>query len=205
MSKKLATKEAVEAAAQDLLDSGVEPTVEKIRYITRGSDETIAPLLRTFLQLQQRKPPEKRLPAHLENRSLGFAHELWASAFEMAEVESKQVRIDAQVEIEAMQTELLSAKKTIFQLQTCQELQDSQIEKFRTEIAELRIRASESTALRQSQSALQALVEQHRTVATDHALLAAELRGQVCVLTKQIENYQKPTIYIPPERLAQRR
>ncbi len=203
MTKKLATKEAVEAAAQQLLDSGVEPTVDSVRSVTRGSDETIAPLLRNFLQ--QRKPPQKQLPALLENRSIAFAHSLWASASEIAQVESNQVRMDAQVEIEAMQTELLSAKKTILQLQTGQEIQDSQIEKFRTEIAELRILASESTALRQSQSALQALAEQHRTAATDHALLAAELRGQVSVLTRQIENFQKPTIYVPPERLSHRR
>lgn len=203
MSKKLATKEAVETAAQNFLDSGVEPSIDNVRSVTRGSDETIAPLLRNFLQ--QRKPPQKQLPALLENRSIAFAHSLWASASEIAQVESNQVRMDAQVEIEAMQTELLSAKKTILQLQTGQEIQDSQIEKFRTEIAELRIRASESTALRQSQSALQALAEQHRTAATDHALLAAELRGQVSVLTRQIENFQKPTIYVPPERLSHRR
>ena len=203
MSKKLATKDAVEAAAQNLLDSGVEPSIDNVRSVTRGSDETIAPLLRNFLQ--QRKPPQKQLPALLENRSIAFAHSLWASASEIAQVESNQVRMDAQVEIEAMQTELLSAKKTILQLQTVQEIQDSQIEKFRTEIAELRILASESTALRQSQSALQALAEQHRTAATDHALLAAELRGQVSVLTRQIENSQKPAIYVPPERLSHRR
>ena len=203
MSRKLATKEAVEAAAQNFLDSGIEPSIDNVRSVTRGSDETIAPLLRDFLQ--QRKPPQKQLPALLENRSIAFAHSLWASASEIAQVESKQVRMDAQIEIETMQTELLSAKKTILQLQTVQEIQDSQIEKFRTEIAELRIRASESTALRQSQSALQALAEQHRTAATDHALLAAELRGQVSVLTRQIENSQKPTIYVPPERLSHRR
>lgn len=203
MSKRMATKETVEAAAQNFLDSGVEPTVVNVRSVTKGSDETIAPLLRDFLQ--QRKFPHKQLPTHLENRSLSFAHELWASASEMAEDKCKQVRLDARVEIEAMQTELVSAKKTVLQLQGQQALQDTQIEKFRTEIAELRILASESTALRQSQSALQALAEQHRTAATDHALLAAELRGQVSVLTRQIENSQKPAIYVPPERLSHRR
>lgn len=99
MSKAIATKPAVYAAADALKARGVDPTYERIvEALGGGSNATVGPHLETWKQSSQ--PPTKPVPESVEVRARIFIEAVWTSAVResIAEVDHAKQQFNAQIE-----------------------------------------------------------------------------------------------------------
>ena len=99
MSKAIATKPAVYAAADALRARGVDPTYELIvAALGGGSNATVGPHLEAWKQSSQ--PPIKPVPESVEIRARIFVEAVWTAAQRdtMADIDHAKQQSEAQIE-----------------------------------------------------------------------------------------------------------
>lgn len=99
MSKAIATKAAVYAAADALKARGTDPTYERVvEALGGGSNATVGPHLESWRQSSQ--PPAKPVPESVEVRARIFVEAVWTAAVRdsLADIDQAKQRSDAQIE-----------------------------------------------------------------------------------------------------------
>ncbi|MBA2962119.1 MULTISPECIES: DNA-binding protein [Ramlibacter] len=184
--KKLATKEAVFAACDELHAQGVEPTLRRLQARTGGSYSSIGPELEKWNEERNAAPP----PPEIAARTDRFARVLWRAAKEEADRQVQQLRQAAQTQVQKATSELTFAQEHIGQLERQGEQLQQQltialqtIERERSHGHFLTQRLDRLEA--QNSQVTQAL-ELARTQAQEQLARAATLEGQCESLRQQL-------------------
>ena len=99
MSKAIATKAAVYAAADALWARGIDPTYELIiAALGGGSNATVGPHLESWKQSS--RPPAKPVPDSVEIRAKIFVEAVWTAAVQenLADIDHAKQKADASIE-----------------------------------------------------------------------------------------------------------
>jgi len=104
--KAVATEEIVAQVADELLASGVEPTLANVQERTGGSYTTVKKHLETWEKQRHQREHDVELPAEVLKRGTVFVRELYALA-------THEVKSVAAVEIAAAQSITHTLRKTL--------------------------------------------------------------------------------------------
>ena len=99
MSRKIASREAVYAAADGLQAQGIEPTYERIiQILGGGSNSSVGPHLDTWHASS--KPPARPIPDDVSKRATIFAQAVWTAALTSTQADIDRVRAEYSAGIE---------------------------------------------------------------------------------------------------------
>jgi hypothetical protein len=135
MAKKIATDDAVFAAADDLVAAGQAPTMKAIQARTGGSFTTIRDSLgrwRSDRESERQAPP----PDAVAMQAHAFARGVWALATEHAEVALRESRSAATAQATALHEDLNDAHSEIARLELECEQQSALLDLAQEQVAE---------------------------------------------------------------------
>jgi hypothetical protein len=189
MARAIVTQEAVEAAAQQLVDAGEEPGIVAVQAkIGGGSFSTVKRYLDSWKAQRQVKPAMPAAPDQVQQRAVEFARVVWQEAAAIADRQIAQARAEADDEIAQARAAELEAEQVVAQLE-----------------AEAEARVAELTTTRQERDAARAALE-----ATQRAAQVAEMRleeqaQRLADLQRQVEAQAAELVHARAELLAQAR
>lgn len=200
MARAIVTPELVEQAAQALAALGEEPSIIAVQeQIGGGSYTTVKRYLEQWKAKQKQQPPIE-LPPEIATQASKVIRELWASAANLAEQRSAEVRQAAQRQVIEAQAALASAEAAIARLEAENEQQAQQLSSQEQQLTTLRHELTEARSAAQLAEAhnselTQQLAELQRQAQQLEAELAearsallnqAHLQGQIEALQRQL-------------------
>lgn len=194
MAKQIVTQELVDRAAENALANGIEPSIVAVQaQIGAGSYSTVQKYLAVWKQRQvEAAAVSSDMPADIESKGQAFVRSLWAIAAQQTKADA-QVKVDqAHAETAAARKQLSEATVEIARLETAQVEQAEIVEQQRVRIREIELALAEAqTEVRRVVAVEQALAETRlaleaaRKDATDKAVAAGKLTGEVETLRSQ--------------------
>lgn len=200
MARAIVTPELVEQAADALVLTGEEPSIIAVQeQIGGGSYTTVKRYLEQWKAKQKRQPPIE-LPPEIASQVNQVVGDLWASAANLAEQRSAEIRQAAQRQVNEAQAALASAEAAIARLESEAEQQAQQLASQEQHLTTLRQELAEARSVAQiaeahSNDLTQQLAELQRQAQQREAELAearnttinqAHLQGQIEALQRQL-------------------
>jgi chromosome segregation ATPase len=194
MAKAIATQETVNAAANAMLQEGLEPSIVKLQErIGGGSYSTVKRYLDVWSKAKEEEASAApQTPAALESQGRAMIRTLWAMAYQETQAESKQVKDQAAAEVAAIAAELNEARIVIGRLESTEEEQSAIIERQQSRLREIEIalveaqvHARRATEMEQAVAALRSELEAARAQAAQKSVEVARLTGEADALRRQ--------------------
>lgn len=204
--KKLVTQQSVSAAAEALVEAGLEPSITAVQARTGGSYTTVKPYLEAWEAERKRKDAiAPQVPVGLLNRGRDVVIEIYAAASERAKAEAALERDEACQERDRA---LATVKTAEAEVQRLEQLERSQAERIeeqgalirQQELQQASLEASALAAKEQLDRVLADLAAVRGTLA-DRERELAELRAtnqpalveQLQAMQRQLDGMTKPS------------
>jgi hypothetical protein len=108
MSKKIASKEAVHAAADGLKARGIDPTYDKvIEVLGGGSNSSVGPHLETWVQSSQ--PPSRPIPEQIHARAKILFDAVWTAALSATQADIDHAKLEFSARIDEAERALAAS------------------------------------------------------------------------------------------------
>jgi len=171
MSKKIASKEAVHAAADGLKARGIEPTYDKvIEVLGGGSNSSIGPHLETWGQSSQ--PPSRPIPEQIQARAKILVEAVWTAALSATQADIDIARLGSSTRIDEAERALAASIEIGNGLETDRDRLVEQVASLSAQCAELKYQLRQAETLKVDLEAAECLAAQ---------------RGETCeVLTREL-------------------
>lgn len=199
--RPIVTQQAVMEAADALFAGGSEPSIVAVQArIGGGSYSTVKRWLDVWKQQRaEAAAAAPETPPEVQAKGQEFARAVWVLATKEAQREVQQAKEDAQIEIAAIRSELDEATGEIARLEGIEgeqaaALEDARMRLRETELAlvEARTQARRVPELEKALAETQAVLEIARKEATDRAVEAGRLEGEVEALRSQVRDLTAP-------------
>lgn len=130
MAAKIATDEAVFAAADAAVAEGIEPTLKLLQERTGGSYTTVNKAFSRWKEQRASEQAYEPAPAEITGKVDQLMRTIWSTAREKAQQRLEEIRRAADLTVQTIRSELAHAQEQIGRLEaelasTGQQLQDS--------------------------------------------------------------------------------
>ena len=171
MSKKIASKEAVHAAADGLKARGIDPTYDKvIEVLGGGSNSSIGPHLETWGKSSQ--PPSRPIPEQINARAKILVEAVWTAALNATQADIDIARLGSSARIDEAERALAASIEIGHGLETDRDRLLDEVAAMGEQCIELRYQLRQVETLKVDLAAAERLAEQRREA---YELLTREL------------------------------
>lgn len=195
MARQIVTQQAVNEAAAALTLEGAEPSILAVQSrIGGGSYSTVKRYLDGWKQQQaQAATAAPDMPTEVQAKGQEFTRAVWALATREAQREVQQTKANSLAEVATVREELTQATSEIARLETVEAAQGATIEAQQTKLREVELALAEAQAqarrvpeLEQAIADIRGELGTTRKEATDKAVEAGRLTGEVEALRNQV-------------------
>lgn len=177
MSKTIASKATVHAAADGLKARGMEPTFEKIvDVLGGGSNSTIGPHLESWRQ--SAKPPSRPIPETVDTRAKVFLEAVWAAALTVTQADIDLAGLASSARINEAERALAASIEISHGLEADRDRLLEKVTSLREQCIEFRYQLLQVESLKAALEAAERLAEQRREACE---ALTRELFALKCV------------------------
>ena len=161
MSKKIASKEAVHAAADGLKARGIEPTYDKvIEVLGGGSNSSVGPHLETWGQSSQ--PPSRPIPEQIHARARILFEAVWTAALSSTQADIDLARLVFSAQIDEAERALAASIEIGHGLEADRDRLLNEVAAMREQCIELKYQLRQVETLKVDLAAAECLAEQRR-------------------------------------------
>jgi len=159
MSKKIASKEAVHAAADGLKARGIDPTYDKvIEVLGGGSNSSVGPHLETWVQSSQ--PPSRPIPEQIHARAKILFEAVWTAALSATQADIDHARLEFSARIDEAERALAASIEIGQGLEADRDRLVEQVASLSEQCTELRYQLRQVATLRADLEAAKCLAAQ---------------------------------------------
>jgi len=161
MSKRIASKETVHAAADGLKARGVEPTFEKVvEVLGGGSNSTIGPHLESWRQSSQ--PPSRPIPEQIHVRAKILFEAVWTAALSATQAYIDIARLGSNARIDEAERALAASIEIGHALEVDRDQLLEQVASLSEQCTDFRYQLRQVETLKVHLEAAEHLAEQRR-------------------------------------------
>jgi hypothetical protein len=190
MAQKVATDEAVFAAADALLCEGVPPTLKLLQERTGGSYTTVNKAFGAWKERRKTEKAQEPAPPEVAAKADQFGRALWHLAKQQADLAVQDVRRICTADLDAARRELVHAQEQIEALEIDRAVLTSQLQQAQSsgerERAFAQSQAKRLVDVEVELAHCKDALEQTREQASNHVLRASVLEGRCEALAKQL-------------------